>query len=183
MKRKFAALKDMEKTAKVAFQKREGTHQSGGNVHGFTDGGNNATAKKKRGPVFCPLCGKKGHKTKKSKHCTFNPINPECDPALMTPANSATAALTVPPPREPALQLDPMEAIDADDADAMDTIPFTDNDDSASDKSDCETMEFHDAGTWSEDDEGDVVRATIQCSINSVALFSLIAHHFGCHTS
>ncbi len=27
------------------------------------------------GPVFCPLCKKKGHKTACSKHCDKNPLN------------------------------------------------------------------------------------------------------------
>jgi hypothetical protein len=46
-KRKFDRLKELESQAKTAFQKREGTYKTGGNVYGFDNNEDDGNKKKK----------------------------------------------------------------------------------------------------------------------------------------
>jgi hypothetical protein len=65
LKRKFEQLKKDEVATRVTIQKKMGTYKTGVNM-ADADG-----ALPKKGPIICPLCGKKGHKTNKSKRCLF----------------------------------------------------------------------------------------------------------------
>jgi hypothetical protein len=151
MTNKFNMLRDMETKAQIAAEKRDGTYKSGGNLTGEFDQEDEANPPKKKakkGPVFCPLCKKKGHKTKNSKHCLFNPNNPKFKVNRVPvkeqdDPETNTAAAPMP--------FDPIEEIDANDADNMDTLPF--DYESSSNKSYGNLDDFHDAGTWSEDED------------------------------
>jgi hypothetical protein len=132
----------LELKARKARGKREGVYQSGGNMDGFND--NNNTDKKKpaasavkRAAKLCPFCNLKGHTTKRSKKCLFNPQKPNF------------VQQSKPPPEAPQSNNDDILNA-ADDVEDMDSTPFQDelpglpfdqNDD------------FHDCGTWSEDDD------------------------------
>lgn len=151
MQNKFEVWKEQEALAKKERFKRDGAHKRGGNLHGFDDDeGNNRKARNKRrkqGPIICPLCKKKGHKTIKSKKCKYNPQNPEYDPAVPVPEPIA-AASTLTQEEEKAL-------LDAADAEAMDTLPL-DGDNLIDGDIKDEFAEFQDAGTWSEDEDGNI---------------------------
>lgn len=93
---KFEQLKEDERIAKIQRTKRDGVCKSGGHM---LDGGFDADdkeeaqpkKKKARGPVICPLCKKKGHKTSKSELCTHNPDHPDFVPVLAAFASGAAA--------------------------------------------------------------------------------------------
>ena len=146
MKRKFELLRKEEEEAKKQRGKRDGTYKSGGhmaNDEGF-DGIETQQQKTPKQVKICPHCGLQGHVQKTSKYCKLNPQNV-----------LSTTELTNPPAPDTqesgligaeVLGLDPAEDIDAHDAIPFDVdlpgIDFAADD------------EFHDCGTWSEDEEG-----------------------------
>ena len=134
MAKKFSRLKDDEIEARKARMKRAGTYRRGMNmdVDGCDDddeGNNNKPSKKSRKDVVCPFCGKRGHTTKRSKHCDKNPNNE--------------------------LATDPTTNDEADDIDAMDRLPLDGGNDGDGDDSDMDL--FFDVGTWSDEEEGTTV--------------------------
>ena len=122
---KIAKLREEEDLAKKARAKRDGTYKSGGNVlkGGFEDADDHQTCNKKRktGPNVCPHCGRKGHKTKRSKCCPFNPAHPEF---LFVPDTEPIALAEVDAP----ISGDLAAAMDAMDADEMDQLPLKEDD-------------------------------------------------------
>jgi hypothetical protein len=175
MSSKFDKLKEQEKETREKMAKKEGAYRSGGNMdeEGFFPANKNnnnkkPAAKKKRTattPNICPHCGQKGHKTLRSKHCRFNPQNPEYVPPneavplvaslpMAAASNASTTSNT-----EHVLNLDDYkleEQMQADDVDNMDSMPL-DDDHVPSDFED----EFYDCGTWSEDDDDGVIPSGI----------------------
>ena len=131
MEKKFAQLKDDELIARKERAKRAGTYRPGMNMDDDTaeDFVLPKTKKNKsRKDLVCPHCGKHGHSTTRSKHCLQHPDNnPQEDQAQLKVEN------------------------DADDLDAMDTMPLGDGDDGDSSSEDDDM--FFDVGTWSEDEE------------------------------
>jgi len=96
-----------------------------------------------------PFCGKRGHKTTKSMHCLANPDRLKRE-GLESACLAAVAAVT---------ESDGMDG-------AQDTADNDiDNADAANDLAEHESQPFEEheedlfytSGTWSEDDEGDVV--------------------------
>ena len=70
LKRKFELQQKEEEVAKKQRAKRDGTYQSGGHMlPGGFDGEEQKKEKPSRKDIICPLCGVRGHKTKKSKYC------------------------------------------------------------------------------------------------------------------
>jgi hypothetical protein len=132
-------------------------------------------AKKRKTPSgdVCEYCGKKGHLTKRSKVCTAGLSSQKkfrkdgsllLSPPVIVPSASETTVL---PEICVVVQDDSSsedlmmlarapEQDDADDMDQMDAFPLDDDDDApAAAYSDSE-MEYHDAGTWSSDEEDSV---------------------------
>jgi hypothetical protein len=149
-------IKIQEQDAKRAREKREGTYKRGGNIHGFDDEDDITKKKpaKKRNntPIVCPLCGLKGHKTKVSKKCLFNPANPKFDHDQKIPQPEqqpvAAAAPVEAPEAAPFAALEEEDTtllLDSADADVMDTIPFSQDGD-----------KFFDCETFEEDLDGDI---------------------------
>jgi hypothetical protein len=94
---------------------------------------------------ICPLCGKKGHLTKKSKNCLFNPTNPDFDATRQQ--TMVTASLLTTDPINSANEIHNNDAEDVDDYDQMlftDDIPMPEQQDKL----------FYDTGTWSEGEDG-----------------------------
>jgi hypothetical protein len=144
MKRKFEILKEEEQKAIQARQKRDGTYKSGGNImspNGFD--GFDERKPAARTQKVCPHCGLKGHVTTRSKKCLKhkdNTNNIEAEQTQPTTTTSTNFATAVNP---------------ADDVNAYDSMPFdTDIPDLPGNNVE---DEFHDCGTWSEDDEGMII--------------------------
>jgi hypothetical protein len=138
---KFTKLKEEEAKAIRARHKRDGTYKSGGNLQ---DGGFENTKKPAKGPIVCPHCGHKGHKTTRSKKCLANPSNPNYNPNLVPDAIRSAASNKD--------AVNEVEELERADVDQMDSLPFMDDIPGV----DFERDEFHDCGTWSEDDTGNV---------------------------
>ena len=89
----------------------------------------------------------KGHKTTKSSKCLKNPKNKEANLNLLPDAAASSLPLG-----EEILQQQEAEIV-MEDVDQMDQMPFVDELENA----DYEQDEFHDCGTWSEDEDGNAV--------------------------
>lgn len=144
MKRKYLQLQEDEKIAKKERSKRDGTYKTGMNMaagaaDGYTEDDLLRAAARPptrgRNNIVCPLCGLKGHSTKRSKKCLQNPARGTAG-AAPPAASRAVAALTNDV---------------ADDLDRFDGMQL--QDDPPSDPEDL--MEFFDAGTWNSDDDDD----------------------------
>ena len=99
--------------------------------------------KKQKQVKICPHCGLEGHVRKTSKFCKQNPKNLSTTQSTHEPAPDAQASIDLP---TETLGMDPAEDIDAHDALPFDVdLPGMDLD--AKD-------EFHDCGTWSDDEDG-----------------------------
>ena len=153
MQRKYELLRKDEEDAKKQRAKRDGTYKSGGHmaIEGGFDGieDNKSPKSKKR---ICPFCGEAGHVTTRSKKCKKHPAN------LVT--NTAPVpAVTVPITTESTqIQQDNVGLDPADDIDAYDALPF----DTELPGMECEEQdEFHDCGTWSEDEDGILATSAI----------------------
>jgi len=106
--------------------------------------------KRKKQVSVCPhpFCGKKGHKTAKSKHCLTNPNRLKKE-GLEAAAEAAFAAI--------------QESEDAAD-NGTSTFDPDDSNDAANDLAEYESQPFEEfeedlfytSGTWSEDDDGNV---------------------------
>lgn len=116
-----------------------------GGFDGIEETKPNNRKRKKYVASKCPLCGLKWHKTNKSKKCLFNPSHKDFDLARK-PLNESEDQ-----PAVTTTQQDTTE-LAADEADAMDSLPF----DLDLPGVDIEKDEFHDAGTWTDDDEGNI---------------------------
>jgi len=132
-------LQEHTKVAKKERRKRRGAqHKTGVGMDGGYDSDDDSdapapqpkTKRTKQAPAFCPLCGKKGHKTNKSKKCTCCGNDP---PQLPTDANAQTQQ-----------QLE--TADDAKEANQLDGIGF-DND--------SDVLEFFSADEYSTDNSDD----------------------------
>jgi hypothetical protein len=97
-------------------------------------------AKKKRRLInhdaVCKHCGKKGHTTTRSKACLKNKSNPLF--GVDNPEEAVSAGIDV--------------AAAFADMDEMDNMPFVPDDDESTVMS---ISEFHDAGTWDDEDQSD----------------------------
>lgn len=87
--------------------------------------GEQPAAKKAEKPNVCPLCHKKGHKTKKSKQCKCDPKHLHCDPNRPVPVAIATTAAAAKQPGDaPSLTLQAERTfLDAADAEDMHSMP------------------------------------------------------------
>ena len=121
LRRKFDNLTKEESTAKKQRAKREGTYQQGGHMQeGGFDGEEQRPKKKQSTTPICPLCGKKGHKTAKSKKCTHNPQHPQYAFRNQLP-------LPLPPPEiHSSGNNNDDTLLHAADVDALDSVPFDD---------------------------------------------------------
>ena len=141
MKRKFDQLKEHEATAKKERAKRDGTYKTGlnmqeGAVDGYTMDDLMMPARKHRRShkdIICPHCNRKGHSTTRSRQCLYH---------NGMPRNIPLAAASM------AVVDENAQRDDADDLDAMDSMPLQDDP-----PSNMSISEFKDAGTWSSDDE------------------------------
>lgn len=146
MQRKFELLKKDEEDAKRQRDKRDGTYKSGGHmaIEGGFDGIEEERSSKAKKRV-CPYCGLAGHVTTRSKKCKKNPANVATNTAPVA-AVAAPIITESAPIHQEMVGLDP-----SDDIDAFDALPF----DTDLPGMDCEEKdEFHDCGTWSEDEDG-----------------------------
>ena len=111
----------------------------------------------------CPLCGLKGHKTARSKKCLHNPSNPQYNSVATLPTVPTLPVATLPTSNPPAMLGSNQQAeqpsqqqqeldMNAEDVDNMDSVPFDDEMENENLES-----EFHDCGTWSEDDDGEIL--------------------------
>lgn len=89
--------------------------------------------------VVCPHCGKTGHERKNHRECGMNPKNPNNFQSLLDQAAVVPSAVASGTNND-----------DADDVDAMDHMPLQDDP-----PSDFDEDIFHDARTWSDDEEED----------------------------
>jgi hypothetical protein len=142
----WASLKEEEKKAINQRARREGKYRSGGNMQegGFDGDDDNKGKKKSRKDLVCPFCGLKGHTTKRSKNCLLNEKNPNYVGDKKMPAVTTS---------DPATE-EEEERMAADDIDDMDAMPL--DNDNAPEHFVFEEDEFHDTGTWSEDDDGNI---------------------------
>ena len=139
---KFAKLEEEEAKALRARAKRDGTYKTGGNLEEGGFYGDRKQKAKSSSNAVCPHCGVKGHKTTRSKKCLANPQHKDYNPNLV-PDSLASNALPQ------AMTVEEQEAIATqDDVDQMDQLPFVDN----LPDIEYENDEFHDCGTWSDDD-------------------------------
>ena len=161
MKRKFELLKKDEEDAKKQRAKRDGTYKSGGHMAGESGFDGIEQPKKKaqdKKDKICPHCGLHGHVLKRSKFCLMSPKNL----TSITNTNTAPDELPSADPEAMPIGLDPADDIDAhdalpfdpaDDIDAHDALPFG----TELPGIDCKNDEFHDCGTWSDDEDGVLV--------------------------
>jgi hypothetical protein len=115
-KRKYEALIEHTKIAKIERHKRHGTYRRGMNLDdpGVEELPTMANKKAKR--VHCEYCGKSTHATRKSKKCTAKDATEKIyrkDGTLLTG-----------PPAPITEDEDVVAAINADDCDAMDSTPW-----------------------------------------------------------
>lgn len=171
-KRKYEQLKKYTLVAKKERHKREGTYRRGMNLddpygEGQDDGEEckPPATKKPRGTTnkgqHCPYCGSKGHVTKRSKNCKApldGPIRFHKETGLpMIPSEKSAEPILA--ANQPGEDDDEEEAPvplqdDADDVEQYDSMPF---DAIPPQEDDDEEDLFVDCGTWSEDEDGDVV--------------------------
>jgi hypothetical protein len=148
--------------------RRDGKYKRGMNLDGDDDDNidvnnqqNTTTKKQKTKPTnrTCPhpFCGKTGHSTTRSKHCLANPKRLK-DDGLEAACAAAVAAASATNDDPPQIISSHKNDNDAEDLDAMDALPF-DATPPPTDNSDLDI--FEDAGTWSEDEDGNVVRGII----------------------
>ena len=157
-KRKFNKLKADTLIAKKERARRDGIYKRG---YALNSEGDiiPAPAKKKRqskkGNYQCthPFCLQMGHATTKSKKCLANPqrllregLVAECAAVVALAGGSVPEAEAIPSAAGIGATND-----DADDLDAHDALPLVDSDSSRD--------IFHEAGTWSEDEDGNVVNS------------------------
>ena len=152
-KRKYDKLVEYTTIARKERAKRDG-YQTGMNLDDI-DVPNTTVSepkvKRKRQVSVCPhpFCGKKGHKTTKSKRCLANPDRLKKE-GLEAAAEAAVAAI--------------QESEDAAD-NGTSTFDPDDSNDAANDLAEYESQPFEEfeedlfytSGTWSEDDDGNVV--------------------------
>jgi hypothetical protein len=153
-KRKYDKLADDTKIAAKERAKRDGTYKSGTNMQEEEedeqpDAQNTKTKRKSYARSICPFCGKKGHTTKKSKHCTAAANNGTNIAAvdILHPLLAAAAYN----PEDTGLDAD-RDA--ADDVEAYDSFPLDDDDDAS----------FYDCGTFDADSDIEdvgVIRAVL----------------------
>ena len=146
-------LRKDKEDAKRQRDKRDGTYKSGGHIanEGGFDGIEEDTWSKKK-KRLCPFCGLARHVTTWSKKCKLHPSNVATNTAPVPPAAEPPITESAPMQQE-MVGLDP-----SDDIDAYDSMPF----DTDLPGMDCEEQdEFHDCGTWSEDE--DDIRITNAC--------------------
>ena len=131
---KYAQLRLDEATAKKERTKRDGTYKSGMNMDDVEEEVQQQKPKARR-TVTCAHCGKKGHTTTRSKKCLKHKDNIRKKSATVTTVVAA----------------DPQTVIsdnnDADDIDALDAMPLTDDP-----PLDASLAEFEDCNTWSDND-------------------------------
>jgi len=159
-KRKYDKLVEYTTIARKERAKRDGEYRTGMNLETVdvnpeaatsVDASAKATPKRPRTVSVCvhPFCRKKGHKTTKSKHCLANPDRLRKE-GLEAACLAAVAAVTE------------SENIDG----SQDTTLVDNNDtDAANDLAEYESQPFEEfeedlfytSGTWSEDEDGNVV--------------------------
>lgn len=134
MKGKIDALRNETTIAVKERARREGTYRRGMNIAAGSSGGftaeeiedaNNKKKKKSTKNVICPHCGKTGHSRRSSKDCDQH----------------------VPPKkkRQGSARKDNDLGLDAKEAQGLEELPLDDE----------SLAEFHDAGTWTSDDNDD----------------------------
>jgi hypothetical protein len=114
---------------------------------------------KKRRVYVCPypFCGLKGHMTTKSKKCKANPERLQRDGTVEECAAAVAAATSVDPVADGAAPIvvdataPPIDADAINDVEDHDALPLQSDSDSSREL-------FADAGTWSEDEEGNLTR-------------------------
>ena len=163
-KRKYLKLKKDTELAKKEREKREARYQTGINLTGEDEDDDEQPTRKRRKVVpaavrVCqhPYCKRKGHSTTRSKKRLANPdrlkrlgLEAECAAAIQA---AATAATTAPDTNQSANLNSNRDA--ADDVGRYDAMPF----DATPDDSDLDL--FQDAGTWSEDEDGNIIAGAI----------------------
>ena len=150
-KRKYDKLVEYTTIARKERSKRDG-YQTGMNLDTIdvtpnTSASGPPKAKRTRTVRVCPhpFCGKRGHKTTKSKHCLANPDR------LKKEGLEAASLAAVATAQE--------------DDDAVDPTNHDENNDDANDLAEYESQPFEEfeedlfytSGTWSEDDDGNAV--------------------------
>jgi hypothetical protein len=151
---KFDKQKRDEATATKERDKRDGTYKTAQNMEDIVEddpaatgeGGTSTTAtNKKIAARVCRHCGKKGHTTTRSKHCSLHPSN------VARQAGVPTGAAAAAPPTAAELN-DIASAFDSE-VEEMDDLyckPITD--DTPSDE-DVSISQFQDCGTWSDNED------------------------------
>lgn len=161
-KRKCAKLVEDTRIARKERLRRDGKYRTRMNLDGYSsDEREQQSATKKKckrtnaATRLCPhpFCGKKGHSTTRSEHCLANPKRLE-EEGLTDACAAAVAAANVSVQR-PANQTDNQ---DAEDVDAHDAMPFN----ASLPDSEISDYNLHEnADTWSEDEDGNVIRAKL----------------------
>jgi len=134
------ALKKHTEEAK----KQDGFYQPGVGMdggHAAADTTATTQSKRSKGPVVCPICGGKGHKTARSKHCTGPP---DGDNAIPTTTTELSVA-----------QL--QAQIDGDEQELLDQLPLDVTDDQLFSSLDAAEDDFFDDDGTDEGADEDVV--------------------------
>jgi hypothetical protein len=164
-------LQEDSRLAKIEFLKREGTYRKGMNVddpYGEVPVDGNDEAEDTRKPAakkrttnriaskYCEFCGKRGHATQKSKLCTALPGSRKKyrkDDGSLLELPTATAAAEAGNESEDEFVMDQAILHDDHEIDCHmnDLIPF----DTEVQEDDDDMDLFHDAGTWSDNEDED----------------------------
>jgi len=153
-KRKHEMLTEYTTIAKKERARREG-YKTGMNLED-EEGDGKPKAKRRRTIYACPhpFCKKKGHKTTRSTHCLANPdrlqregLEAACAAAVAAAVEADTVELPVPHQGDIAGANEHPDNDAANDLDAYESQPFEQFEDDM----------FYQTGTWSEDDEGNIV--------------------------
>jgi leucyl aminopeptidase (aminopeptidase T) len=140
---KHDKLREYEAIAKTELAKRDGTYKTGMNMADESDeeqgnkkpaaATNSAARRRIVSNSICPHCKRKGHKTKRSKHCLLYNGTPKNVPEVATGTTGTTIANAARNQLNGAVE----------DVDNFDAFPLTDDP-----PSDLSFSAFHDAGTW-----------------------------------
>jgi hypothetical protein len=161
MQAKYEKLKENEAAAKRDSAKHAGTYQPGqnmaaGGADGYTEEDLNnllqaAAARPNKRPrktSVCPFCKKTGHTTKRSSACLFHTKRDARKEPVGKPKEDTTGQAEG--PEEEAARVEQADASAAADLDGYEAMEI--NDDVSVDDS---VLLYHDADTWSSDEEQD----------------------------
>ena len=154
-KRKYDRLVEYTKLARKERAKRDG-YRTGMNLDDevVVSGGTQQQPRAARAPrnvgvCLHPFCGKRGHKTTRSKHCLANPdrlkrdgLEAACLAAVAAVDEADDAAMLV-----DNIESNPADNDAADDLEAYESQPFEEFEDDL----------FYQTGTWEEDEDGNLV--------------------------